>query len=185
MKLQSRASDKMEVLYPGNLALLSMFLKNPEDKENIKQELGKKGEAGPDCADVLTCGSCHKEFLLADILRFIQHKVICLSTAAQRQQQQAGDQNGDARASSPSDASAQQHDHNANEDTDDSKDDKRKRETDEDTPVRKKPRSTQDAEANTVDTEPTRYICGTCGNVIVSAWSLVPCTINSWHHHLP
>ncbi|CAL4126792.1 unnamed protein product [Meganyctiphanes norvegica] len=176
MKLQNRASDKMEVLYPGNLALLSMFLKNPEnDKENINKEDRKKGEAGPECADVLTCGSCHKDFLLADILRFIQHKVICLSSAAlQRPKEEPTAENGtDARSSETNTDASSHHDHNANEDTDDCKDDKRKRESDDDTPVRKKPRSTQDAEANTVDTEPARYVCGTCGSIIVSAWSLV------------
>lgn len=46
MKLRSPDSDKMEVLYPGNLALLSMFLKNPEtDKGEIKKDEGKRGEA--------------------------------------------------------------------------------------------------------------------------------------------
>lgn len=45
MKLRSPDSDKMEVLYPGNLALLSMFLKNPEtDKGDIKTDEGKRGE---------------------------------------------------------------------------------------------------------------------------------------------
>lgn len=45
MKLRSPDSDKMEVLYPGNLALLSMFLKNPEtDKGEIKTDEGKRGE---------------------------------------------------------------------------------------------------------------------------------------------
>ena len=45
MKLRSLDSDKMEVLYPGNLALLSMFLKNPEtDKGEIKTDEGKRGE---------------------------------------------------------------------------------------------------------------------------------------------
>lgn len=35
----------MEVLYPGNLALLSMFLKNPDnEKDEIKKDERKKGK---------------------------------------------------------------------------------------------------------------------------------------------
>ena len=37
---------------------------------------------GSPCADVLTCGVCQKDFLLADILRFIQHKVHCQSSTS-------------------------------------------------------------------------------------------------------
>lgn len=45
MKLRSPDSDKMEVLYPGNLALLSMFLKNPDsDKGDIKKDEGRRGK---------------------------------------------------------------------------------------------------------------------------------------------
>jgi len=33
------------------------------------------GDGPSQCADVLTCGVCSKDFLLADIIGFIQHKV--------------------------------------------------------------------------------------------------------------
>ena len=45
MRLQNTDSEKMEVLYPGNLALLSMFLKNPEnDQSGLKKDGKKKGK---------------------------------------------------------------------------------------------------------------------------------------------
>ncbi|XP_066974962.1 B-cell lymphoma/leukemia 11A-like [Macrobrachium rosenbergii] len=200
MRLRSPDSDKMEVLYPGNLALLSMFLKNPEhEKDEIKKEHRKKD--GPtECADVLTCGVCQKDFLLADILRFIQHKVHNCQAPTQNCDSDAHHTGGvDAEDSSRSAAaptSAASRDHNGDavggnesssspsspnydvkeeEEGDDPKaaDDKRKRDDDDDAPARKKPRSTQDAEANTTDSEPARYVCGTCGAVLGSAWSLV------------
>ena len=42
MKLQPADSHTMEVLYPGNLALLSMFLKNPENDQSALKKDGKK-----------------------------------------------------------------------------------------------------------------------------------------------
>lgn len=122
------------------------------------------GDGGGECADVLTCGVCQKDFLLADILRFIQHKVHnCQApTAPCGQEAPSGEQ--DAAATAPPNA----RDHNGDlgsegpsnpaspatvkEEGDDGKaDDKRKRDDEDDAPARKKPRSTQDAEANTTD----------------------------------
>ncbi|XP_047469716.1 B-cell lymphoma/leukemia 11A-like [Penaeus chinensis] len=198
MKLRNPDSQKMEVLYPGNLALLSMFLKNPDnEKDEIKKDERKKGDGPGECADVLTCGVCQKDFLLADILRFIQHKVHnCQAptppcggqdtpsggggggeredtpSARPPSATAARDHNGDLGSESPSDPSSPAAP--VKEEGDDCKaDEKRKRDDEDDAPARKKPRSTQDAEANTTDSEPARYVCGTCGAVLGSAWSLV------------
>lgn len=127
--------------------------------------LGVAGEGAGECADVLTCGVCQKDFLLADILRFIQHKVHnCQAPSCGQEGPQADphdsaapppsaprDHNGDvggsegnSRASTPL---------SVTDEGDEIKvDDKRKRDDEDDTtPARKKPRSTQDAEANTTD----------------------------------
>nr|XP_027219671.1 uncharacterized protein LOC113812006 [Penaeus vannamei] len=175
MKLRNPESQKMEVLYPGNLALLSMFLKNPDnEKDEIKKDERKKGDGPGECADVLTCGVCQKDFLLADILRFIQHKVHnCQAptppcggqdtpsgggggggedtpSARPPSATAARDHNGDLGSESPSDPSSPAAP--VKEEGDDCKaDEKRKRDDEDDAPARKKPRSTQDAEANTTD----------------------------------
>ncbi|XP_045135563.1 B-cell lymphoma/leukemia 11A-like isoform X2 [Portunus trituberculatus] len=145
------------------------------------------GDGAGECADVLTCGVCQKDFLLADILRFIQHKVHncqapsapCGQDAASGEQDVPAsappsatrDHNGDVGSEGPSNPASPA---TVTGDGDDNKaDEKRKRDDEDDAPARKKPRSTQDAEANTTDTEPARYVCGTCGAVLGSAWSLV------------
>ena len=127
-----------------------------------------------ECADVLTCGMCQKDFLLADILRFIQHKVTCqtpppsggcrnvgnlsISDHSEHSPPHTGrprsrDHNGDLNHSDSSDP-AFSSPKNLSIDGEDTKiEDKRKRDEDDDVSAsaRKKPRSTQDAEANTVD----------------------------------
>lgn len=114
---------------------------------------------------MLTCGVCQKDFLLADILRFIQHKVHNCQAPSAPCGQDASSGEQDAPASAPPSATR---DHNGDVgsegpsnpaspatvtgDGDDSKaDEKRKRDDEDDAPARKKPRSTQDAEANTTD----------------------------------
>lgn len=123
------------------------------------------GDGAGECADVLTCGVCQKDFLLADILRFIQHKVHNCQAPSAPCGQDASSGEQDAPASAPPSATR---DHNGDVgsegpsnpaspatvtgDGDDSKaDEKRKRDDEDDAPARKKPRSTQDAEANTTD----------------------------------
>ena len=123
------------------------------------------GDGAGECADVLTCGVCQKDFLLADILRFIQHKVHNCQAPSAPCGQDAASGEQDTPASAPPSATR---DHNGDVgsegtsnpaspatvtgDGDDSKaDEKRKRDDEDDAPARKKPRSTQDAEANTTD----------------------------------
>ena len=124
-----------------------------------------------ECADVLTCGMCQKDFLLADILRFIQHKVTCQASGgvpcktegitplnnaendSVHNNNTIRDFNGDLNHQDTIDPGSNSP-RNLSSDGEDCKiEEKRKRDEEDDlnASARKKPRSTQDAEANTVD----------------------------------
>ncbi|KAA0200994.1 hypothetical protein HAZT_HAZT001583 [Hyalella azteca] len=222
-------------------------------RDGLSSNVGGGGPV-PTCADVLTCGVCQKDFLLADILGFIQHKVHCQSTASSpnHHNRSTSDESHSDEAikdlsnlstlstnlstlSSASSSACQQQINTSSSSTtsnnnnktnppelvvdmngglgsptggldppatpDDDKtktgnpdgvsgdqdrttprpghqEDKRKREDHEDADgqtlsIRKKAKSVQDAGANTINSEPSRCVCGTCGVVMSSAWSLV------------
>ena len=115
---------------------------------------------------MLTCGSCQKDFLLADILRFIQHKVTCQGGSTSPRDTSLTTESGSEDATpkksegasspepkSPSSVVKEEEDLNDQDQDAKNNEEKRKREDDgeDSSSARKRPRNTQDAEANTTD----------------------------------
>ncbi|GFR18290.1 hypothetical protein TNCT_139931 [Trichonephila clavata] len=138
--------------------------------EIVPESVGSKewihrtdGSCEADSVDILTCGVCRKDFPLADIVRFIQHKVQlcnkenCLSlyedsedsldpsvlVASAIKQEEPDNQNEDSLVSSSSLL--------------------RKNLTAKDT----------SANSNGNNLEPRTYVCSTCKQSLTSAWSLI------------
>ncbi|KAF8764904.1 B-cell lymphoma/leukemia 11A like protein [Argiope bruennichi] len=123
----------------------------------------KKNRSEADSVDILTCGVCRKDFPLADIVRFIQHKVQlcnkenCLNiyedsedsldpavlAATAIKSEEVDTQNEDSLVSSSS--------------------------------LLRKNLTAKDTSANTNgnNLEPRSYVCSTCKQSLTSAWSLI------------
>ncbi|CAL1261035.1 unnamed protein product [Larinioides sclopetarius] len=128
----------------------------PQPRKNII-----KGEA--DSVDILTCGVCRKDFPLADIVRFIQHKVqLCNKENCLNIYDDSEDSLDPAVL--PVSAIKREEADNQNEDSLVSS-----------SSLLRKNLTAKDTSANTNgnNLEPRSYVCSTCKQSLTSAWSLI------------